>query len=298
VISIRRDGSVDLVGAAWAWTSPPYRGLDLDFAVRTTDPGLGRVLDVVFDAHRGPGSPSRILSITGVPSGPRPPQDRYDLRWDDELLHSAVDATEVLPLVVSEVNLAVVRASAARHVLLHAAAVARGEHGVILPAAAGAGKTTLTAGLVRAGLDYVTDEIVAIGRSTGLVQPYPKALSIKRGSWDVLHALRPPATAAGAAWFGDQWHVDVRRVRTDAIAGVCRPSFVVAPCYEPNQPTTLTPMRRAEALVHLMNLAFTDNLRDRDGFELVAEATSDAECYRMTVGDLDTACRMITALLG
>ena len=45
------------------------------------------------------------------------------------------------------------------------------------------GKTTLVAGLVLAGLRYLTDEAVAIRPADGGITPFPKALSVDHGSW-------------------------------------------------------------------------------------------------------------------
>ena len=59
-----------------------------------------------------------------------------------------------------------------------------------LTAPTGAGKTTLTAAAVDAGLGYLSDERIGID-STGMAHPYHKPLSLKRGSWPLLPHLEP-----------------------------------------------------------------------------------------------------------
>ena len=103
-------------------------------------------------------------------------------------------------------------------VVLHAGGVALDGAGVIISGPSGAGKTTLTAALVRAGFSYLTDEALAIEPSTGLLHPYPKALSIKPGSWELLADLRPPSSDLSPR----VWHVAPTDIRPDAIAELLR----------------------------------------------------------------------------
>ena len=63
-------------------------------------------------------------------------------------------------------------------VLVHASAAAFAGRRSSMPGPMGAGKSTLAAALVRAGLGYLTDEVVAIDPGSGLVRPYPKYLSL------------------------------------------------------------------------------------------------------------------------
>lgn len=63
-------------------------------------------------------------------------------------------------------------------VFVHAGVVARGGRALVLPAATFAGKSELTAALVRAGATYYSDEYAVIDRA-GLVHPYARALSLR-----------------------------------------------------------------------------------------------------------------------
>ena len=92
-------------------------------------------------------------------------------------------------------------------VVCHAGGVARDGSGVMLPAEPESGKTTLTAGLVRHGFDYLTDEGVAFRPGTNIVEPYPKPLSIDVGSWPLFPEFEPSGRAR------------YRRVQGDAVAG-------------------------------------------------------------------------------
>jgi hypothetical protein len=63
-------------------------------------------------------------------------------------------------------------------VFVHAGAVAYGGTALLVPAPSFAGKTTLVAGLVRAGATYYSDEFAPLD-ADGLVHPYAKPLSLR-----------------------------------------------------------------------------------------------------------------------
>ena len=66
-----------------------------------------------------------------------------------------------------------------QRVFIHAGVVAWRDNLIVLPGNGFAGKTTLTAELVKLGAVYYSDEF-AILDDGGLVQPYPKPLSLRR----------------------------------------------------------------------------------------------------------------------
>jgi hypothetical protein len=286
------------MGDAWAWTSGSYRALDFTFAIRTTDAGLGRYLTAILATLEAPDQPATLFTVVERERhAPGSTADhQHEVFVDDELVLSTNDAARVVPHILGEVNTAAVRASADRFVLLHASAAARGGRGAIFPAPPEAGKTTLVGGLLLAGLSYVTDEVVAIDPASGLVHPFPKALAVDRGSRPVLQGLRPDVDSDLARWTSDQWHVNPRSVRPDAVADICTPAFVIMPRYESGSTTTLTPMHASDALVSMMNNAFSANNRGRRRFEALAAVARQADCYELTVGDLTTACELILAL--
>jgi hypothetical protein len=164
---------------------------------------------------------------------------------------------------------------------------------VLLPAPAESGKTTTIAGLVRAGFGYLTDEAVAIDPDTLLAQPYPKALSVDRGSWEVLADLRPPHDDRVAG----QWQLPSRLIRPNAVSGPAPVRFVVTPAYAAGSTTRLEPISPGEMLVGLADGTFQFQDDAQRNLAVLARVVTSADCYRLTVGDLDRAVLLIEELV-
>lgn len=76
--------------------------------------------------------------------------------------------------------------------MLHGAAVAREDAGLIFPAASGSGKTTLVAHLAaQEGFTYLADDLIVLAAPSGHIVPWPMPLSIKKGSWGLLSDSYP-----------------------------------------------------------------------------------------------------------
>jgi hypothetical protein len=81
--------------------------------------------------------------------------------------------------------------------MLHGAAIARGDAGLVFPAASGSGKTTLVAHLAaQDGFTYLADDLVVLAAPSGHIVPWPMPLSIKKGSWSLLSQSYPSLESA------------------------------------------------------------------------------------------------------
>lgn len=277
----------------WALQTPRLRALELDFAVRCTDAAHGRYLAHVLSPFEAEGEPREWWSVVVSP-------DRGELAeiWvGDELCHRRRPGYPIIQHLLWRVNQETIRRSSARYLLLHASGAVHDGRAVAFPAAMESGKTTLVAGLVRCGLEYLTDEAVAIDPDSLFAHPFPKALSIDRGSWDVLADLRPELEGEAQTFTREQWHVPVDDIRPGITAKPAPIEHFVFPRYEPSGPTELTTMRRAEAFLAAGENAFSLTDQGRRGFHALAEAVRRAECHRLAVSDLDRACELVMGLV-
>jgi len=281
-----------LEGRAWQWVTGPFVALDFSFSVRAEDPAIGEFLELAL-APLG-GAPGARHTYSVVDHGPGRRQ-RYVVYLDGRYITRTAGQTAAAVYVLWHVNRSVVRESS-RYVLVHAAAAVRDGRAVLLPAAMESGKTTLVAGLLRRGLDYLTDEALGIDTGSGLAHPYPKSLSVDPGSWEVLADLEPSLPGHLALFAITQWQVDPRNVRRDVISGPCPIGTVITPRYQEGAATELLPISRAEGLALLVENAFNFATHGAAGLDALAAALETAECYRLTFGSLDEACDAVLSV--
>ena len=152
--------------------------------------------------------------------------------------------------------------------VLHAAGVAFGDTVVALPAAPGAGKSTLAAQLVAEGAGYLTDEVLGVAPGSLAVAGYPKRITLGARFLAVVPrartAWRPRATYDGLDPTRVRW-VDARDLHPAAFGWrgrALRLGLIVVPQYRPGADGEVVVCLPVDAIVELLTDCF--NLR-RDG---------------------------------
>lgn len=284
----------------WSHTSGPFRALAHDFVVRTCDPALGDYLGTVLDplsVGRLSGDGQAVLPAYSVVDRGDATKNRYALYFGRERLALTPSGSFVVATLLWHVNRRAVE-SGDEYVLVHAGAVEWNGRAALFPAPMESGKTTLVAGLVRAGARYLTDEAAAIDPDTLRVHPFPKALTVDAGSWEVLADMTPDVDPeVTGRYLLTTWHVDARTIRPDSLAPATPPAFVIAPRYERDATTALLPMTRAEAVMEMGQNSFNLAHHGRQGVETLAEVARKSTCHRLVVGDLDVACALVRDVL-
>jgi hypothetical protein len=281
-----------LNGRAWPRVTPPYRALDLSFAVRMVDDDLAAYLGPLLSPFATEAPARHLYSV--VDDGARF-KNRYAVYFDGQHIIRTPDEAQALDYLLWHLNRAVV-AESDRYLLLHAAVAAFDGSAILLPAPMDSGKTTLVAGLVQRGFGYLSDEAAAVDPVTLDIDPYPKPLSIDSGSWGVLSALRPAYETRFARFAEERWHVDVDAVRSGATAGSCPARLIVSPRYEAGAPTKLEQISRAEAVLMLAENAFNFASHKNNALDTLAAVVRRCDCYRLTVGSLGAACDEVMAV--
>jgi hypothetical protein len=275
-----------------AFPTRTYHALAHDFRLTLLSPEQRDYFEQLLDAF--PEAPDgRLTDYTVVASDAD--DGGLQMRADGEQVVTSVSLSGLATSFVHHVNSKAIQPDYA--VMSHAGGVERDGTAVVLPAHMESGKTTLTTGLVRAGFGYLTDEAVAFDWETGIIEPYPKPLSIDAGSWFLFPELTPAPAPGEDAPPVDQWQVPPSAIRADAVGAPSQARFVVFPRYEDGVDTRLTPMTRADALVELAKNTFKFNERPRRALDALAEVVRAAECHRIAVGDLDDACALIRELV-
>lgn len=270
-----------------------FRALGHDFAVRTPDAALTRHLQGVFAALAVPGEPSADYVVRRVRTRGA---SRWETWYGDERVTITGDPSMAVAMLLWHVN----REAVARTpglVRVHAAVASLDGGAVVLPAPMESGKTTLVAGLVRAGLCYLSDEVAALEPDTLMVRAYPKALSVDPGSWAALAGLEPRVDAAVAGWLPEQWQLTATAIRQHSVTATGQPRVVIFPRYDAASRTRLTPLPRADALVRLVQSTFHFDEQPGRDLEALGRLARVCDCYELVMSDLHAACALVRQTL-
>jgi hypothetical protein len=265
------------------------RALDLQFAVRSTDPTVGVTIAQLFGAliDAAPGPVTCAYSVVGGEPG----ATGFTVYAGQQVVGQTATTNGVISLLLWDLNRRAV-ASSSRFLPVHAAAVSFAGKAVLVPGPSGTGKTTLAAGLVKSGCTYLTDEVVAIERSTGEVVPYMKPLAIKEGSRAALSAVGIECVSR-LDEESEPWYVEPDQQAAVAVARRCPPGFIVLLRYSEGAPTTVASLPRSAALVALAQSSFQTLHPGSRGLELLAKVARRCRCLELRSGDLAAACHRL-----
>jgi hypothetical protein len=132
----------------------------------------------------------------------------------------------------------------------HAAAIAIGDTGVLLPAPSGSGKSTLAAHMVARGHGYLGDDWIPVD-ADGRIRGFHTRLGAKEGSWPLLVGDYPELAAQPVVQVG------AKRVRYLPLqshdVGPVPIACVIFPHYEAGVGTTLRRIAPLDALLRLIS---------------------------------------------
>ena len=239
-----------------------------------------------------PGSSVRRTAYTIRAGG----SSLFTLRVDGRRRFDAASIAEVVDLVLWDVYDRAFRRAGGR-IVLHAALASRRARGVLLPGPPDAGKTTLVAGLVRAGFAYLSDEAAVFDPETGRFHAFPRPLGMEVSALHLFPGLErrlPPELRESDR---KTRHVPATAIRPRSIGSSCRVRLVVVPEYREGAVTDLAPMSRAETLMLLSKSAFAPERFASHGLERMARALAKADCFRLRTGSLEGAVKTVTSLI-
>jgi hypothetical protein len=243
------------------------------FAVTATDPGVEATARRMLTAlELGPGLAEHLYRLE------RGPGERLWLWRDGLAVGSRGGAGALLDLLAWDVNQQAVRFAGPDRLLLHAAAVAAGETGVLLSGPSGSGKSTLAGLLVKSGFDYLTDELVAVGRRTGLLYGYPRALSIRSGSAELFPELAGPGDTVDR-------HICPDEVRAGGVRRSPVPAGLLFLLERTSGPSRVDPVDAPAALVTVLGQTFGWKETAEDTLHRLGRLVDGCECRRVAVGD-------------
>jgi len=294
---------VDVTSEGVKWGDETwYRVLSYYFSLRSNNAKLGEYARYVLDSFQVPRDPGQernpptpnlppVYSLLDVGEpGPR----RFRLLYGADPISGAEEPDLILDHLFWHIN-----AEAARqtgdYLLFHAGAVSMDGQGVVLPGASGTGKTTLVAGLVVAGFDYLSDEAAAIDPISGLLHPYPKALTLKsRFLFDLYPHLERNRVES---LVNGQYHLPIERVRPGAMGGPCRIRYFIFPKRTSTGHTRWRTITPGAAALELGRNAMNLTVYGARALPVLADIIRHAVAVEMEFADLNDALPAIQAVI-
>ena len=184
---------------------------------------------------------------------------------------------------------------------LHSAAVARGNRAVLLVGRSGGGKSTLAAGLVRNGWDYVTDEQVTIVPRDLILRSYARPLTLRSEVWPQFRELPSVASVLRMNEAPERHlRVEVPPSEIGAVSAIAGLRSVVV--FEPRRASG-SPARSsavadvAEALQMLAGTCYDSDRLGRSGIAALVEIACECPAWRLEYDGLDDASAEVERLI-
>jgi hypothetical protein len=179
---------------------------------------------------------------------------------------------------------------------IHAGTVGTDEASVLLPAAPGSGKSSLTAVLTHNGLRYFSDEVALIEPDTFMVRPMPLAFCAKSTGWDLLARYYPEILTVPTHLRGDGKIVRYVPPPADRVPkGPASISHIVFPHYDRESKTELQPIARSEAVGRLMTECLGKKHQlNRNNVDQFIRWISGIQCYALPFSSLEDAAELVT----
>jgi len=186
-----------------------------------------------------------------------------------------------------------------QYLIVHAAVVERQGRAMIFPAPPGSGKSTLCAGLVSRGWRLLSDELTLVRLRDGQVDPFPRPVSLKNESIDIIRHFAPRAVIGPLVRDTTKGEVAHLKPPADSVARAgeaAQPAWVIFPQYKRGESPQLLPIPRARAFMRVAENTFNYSLLGAKGFEALAQFMDSTDCFEFSYGQLEEAIALLAAL--
>jgi hypothetical protein len=274
----------------WSYCTGAFAGLSFRFGVRTDDSDLGRYVEHLLESLRADTSVAHWYSLRSSGDG------GVDLYLDDALCAQLPEPSQAVDRLLWDINRASADASD-EHLLFHAGGVQFTDQAILLPAASGRGKSTLVAGLVHAGLGYLSDELLALSLDDTRVLAYPKPVALKAGSFGPVRDLGLEPPAGTDRFSGDEWYVRPADLGAQSAGGPCVPALVIVPRYVPGAVTSSRRLSSTETFLALALNSVNLDHHGEQGAHVVADLVERCDAFELEMSDLTAACKLVLGLV-
>lgn len=257
--------------------------------IQTADAGISKLVETHFKHSLGEDGPI-IAEYRIVPGA----DGAFTLSRGDQELLAGVDLGTVLAHLMQDA-LTQLNGASTTHLIFHAAAIASAGKAVVLFGKTGWGKSTLAASLVASGLQYLTDEVIALPfEDTGQISGLCRSLVLKKGSGYLLERWKDQPEVEGLLRFkdGGAW-VDPTVLNPLAVQLAARPRLLVFAHYLAGEALLAGQMTAGDSLFHMLQgLVNARNFPD-GGLAAASRLARGVPAFSLTYSDLDEAAAWI-----
>lgn len=235
-----------------------------------------------------------VLSETGLRRWWRP-QVRF---WLDHKPSLPRDASQAFVMLEWGLN-GCVASHAHQFLVMRAAVVERHGQALLLPAPAGAGKSTLCAALAHRGWRLLSDELALLDMTSGQLHGMARPVNLKNGAIDVIRRFAPQAQMTAPVIDMNIGTVALMRAPDDAVRQMHEPAcpaWIVLPRWQAGAATSLQPHSAAQTFMLLAGQGFNYGMQGQAGFEALARLIGNCSCQQLVYSDLGDALRLLDQL--
>lgn len=185
------------------------------------------------------------------------------------------------------------------YLIIHAAVIEKSGYAVVMPAPPGSGKSTLTAALIQEGWRLLSDELTLIDLDTRLIIPFPRPVSLKNQSIDVIkqrypHVVFGPLSSDTVK--GSVCHIKPPSTSVAQQRLSCPVGWIIFPKYEAEAKTELIVKEKAQTFLDMADNSFNYSCLGEEGFNVLAGVVDGADCYQFRYSELSEAIHEFNSL--
>lgn len=187
----------------------------------------------------------------------------------------------------------------ATHLVFHAGVVEKDGRAVIIPGLSGQGKSTLAAGLALRGWRYFSDEFGLLDLDSLDMVPYPRPVSLKNESIEVIRAFAPDAGVTKPlvdTHKGTVAYVPPQKIWIERMDEVARPGIIVFPHYGPDETPRAERIEAPEAFMMCTASSVNYDRFGKRSFDALGKLIETTPVYAVHYPDLDAGIALIGQL--
>lgn len=210
------------------------------------------------------------------------PERSYQLILDHEPIYKTKHPTDFAEMLLSKICYQLAFHSQ-EGVLFHAAGLAFGQSGILVPGGIGYGKSTFTAWMVSKGCDYLSDEFVYFPWKSDEMQSFYRPLHLKKPTRSVLGDVIDYDATNGLIQVGN--HSDLIHpimLKPDNHYHQPPVSVILFPHYQPDGEFVWQELSPAQAGLELMQFLINARNLPAHGFSEIARLARKSKAYKFS----------------